>query len=221
MVEEHKVHNINFVTPDHFIPHIILIIERLKKKWPDIPILFNTSGYQSVRILQEIKNYVDIYLPDFKYADRELAAKLSLCPDYPSIALDAILEMVKQKGFLKIKDNIAKKGVLVRHLILPGKIENSINALSILYGEFGKELPISLMSQYKPVLPHKDLDLNRPLREEEFYSVYSHALELGFKNIFVQFPKDIKRDKRFLPDFTKYQPFEGNINKGFDTDKDL
>ncbi len=207
MIRRYRVHNINFVTPDHFIPHIVLIISRIKKKY-DIPVIFNTSGYQSVEILRKIKDYVDIYLPDFKYSERSLAKKLSLCPDYTEVCLDAIYEMVKQKGFLKTEDGIAKRGVLVRHLILPGKIKNSIDVLSLLYCEFGKELPISLMSQYFPAVPQKDPDLNRFLKKEEFLEVYNHAISLGFENIFIQIPE--RPDRSFVPDFTKEQPFPGN-----------
>lgn len=213
MLMEHKVHNISFVTPDHFIPHILLIIEMVKKEWPDIPIVFNTSGYQSAEILKEIGDYVDIYIPDFKYSDKALATRLSLCPDYTNTALDAISEMIRQKGFLKIKDGIAKKGVLVRHLILPGKIKNSVDALSLLYGEFGKDLFISLMSQYRPVFSQKDPHLNRPLKKEEFLHVYNHALELGFNNMFVQYPEQVENNTDFLPDFRLDQPFRGNKNK--------
>jgi len=211
MISKYKVHNINFVTPDHFMPHVILATDMIKKKGIDIPFLFNISGYQSVEVLKEIEDYVDIYIPDFKYADKRLAIQLSSCPDYTNIALDAISEMIRQKGFLKVKDSIAKKGVLVRHLILPGRMRNSIDALSILYGEFGKDLPLSLMSQYNPVLKQKDADLNRPLKQEEFFQVYNHALDLGFVNMFVQFPKEM--DKSFLPDFRFAQPFKGNENK--------
>ncbi len=219
MITEHKVHNINFVTPDHFVPHIIQVIKKVKESWPDIPIVFNVSGYQDINVLKEIKEYVDIYLADFKYSDRKLAAKLSSCPDYPSIALDAISEMIKQKGFLDINSNIAKKGVIVRHLILPGYINNSIDALSMLYLEFGKELPLSLMSQYKPVLKQKEASLNRHLEKEEFFKVYRHMLDLGFKNVFVQFPEETEKESAFVPDFTSPQPFRGNLKKGFDTNQ--
>jgi len=217
MIRKQNVHNINFVTPDHFIPHIVQVIKRIKMDWPEIPIVFNVSGYQSISILKEIEEYVDIYLPDFKYSDRRIAAKLSSCPDYPSVALDAISEMLKQKGFLDINAPLAKKGVIVRHLILPGYIHNSIDVLSMLYIEFGKELPISLMSQYKPVLPQKEPSLNRKLKKEEFLEIYQHMLELGFENVFVQFPEDTENELAFVPDFTSSQPFKGNLKKGFDT----
>ncbi len=211
VITEHKVHNINFVTPDHFVPHIIQVIKKVKKSWPDIPIVFNVSGYQEVSTLKEIEEYVDIYLTDFKYSDRRLAAKLASCPDYPAVALDAISEMIKQKGFLDIKTEIAKKGVIIRHLILPGYVNNSIDAISMLYLEFGKELPLSLMSQYTPILQQKEPNLNRSLRKEEFFKIYHHVLDLGFKNIFVQFPEENEKKSAFVPDFTSPQPFKGNL----------
>jgi putative pyruvate formate lyase activating enzyme len=174
--------------------------------------VFNLSGYQSVNLLKSAEGYVDIYLPDFKYADRDLARKLSKCQNYPDVALAALSEMLAQKGFLDsfdTGDSLAKKGVLVRHLILPGNVENSINALTTLFVEFGSQLPLSLMSQYVPVTPQEAEALNRPLTEQEFNQVYSHALELGFKNLFVQFPEEAASDRKppFLPDFNLDKPF--------------
>ncbi len=214
MVKTHHVHNINFVTPDHFFPHIFHLISILHQKNIYLPIVFNTSGYQSVELLKRTNDYVDIYLPDFKYADPSLAAVLSKCPDYPPIALDAISIMIRQKGFLDsclTGAETAKRGVLVRHLIIPGHTENSINALTSLFVEFGRNLPVSLMSQYYPVRHHNDKNLNRLLSEEEFNYVYSHARNLGFENLFVQFlENDTGHNPRvspFLPDFRQKNPF--------------
>jgi putative pyruvate formate lyase activating enzyme len=215
MIRKKHVHNINFVTPDHFFPHVFSIVTLMRENTFDLPIIYNLSGYESVEILKTAEDYVDIYLPDFKYSDSSLAADLSKCPDYPEVALEALAEMVRQKGFLDVFSNAgtrARKGVLVRHLILPGKVENSINALTTLFVEFGSGLPLSLMSQYYPVVANRDQDLNRFVAEEEFDLVYSHARDLGFEHLFVQFPeKDVspkKRISRFLPDFTRAQPFE-------------
>ncbi|SPD71750.1 Radical SAM domain-containing protein [uncultured Desulfobacterium sp.] len=214
MIGTHHVHNINFVTPDHFFPHIFYIVSLLRKLGLDIPIVFNTSGYQSVEMLKHAEEHSDIYLPDYKYSDSSMAARLSKCPDYPAVALDAISEMLRQKGFLDacLSDlDIAKKGVLVRHLILPGQVENSINALTSLFLEFGAQLPISLMSQYHPVLPHADECLNRSVSKEEFDQVLSHANDLGFEHLFVQFPEtgsdDLQETSPFLPDFRLEKPF--------------
>ena len=212
----HHVHNINFVTPDHFLPHIFRVVSLLRKTGFDLPLIYNFSGYQSVEMLKIAEDYSSIYLPDFKYSDSSLATKLSRCPDYPQIALQAIAEMVRQKGFLdacSTGSDLAKKGVLVRHLILPGKVENSINALTTLFVEFGPELPVSIMSQYHPALQQKDMDLNRVISEQEFDRVYSHAMDLGFKHLFVQFPDKESQcppaiPSPFMPDFQKTEPFK-------------
>jgi putative pyruvate formate lyase activating enzyme len=123
--------------------------------------------------------------------------------------------MVKQKGFLATDEStggLAQKGVLVRHLILPGRIRNSIDALSSLRVEFGSELPVSLMSQYHPAMPHTEDDLNRKITQQEFERVYSHARELGFEWLFVQSPCECEENAApaspFLPDFLKAEPFE-------------
>jgi putative pyruvate formate lyase activating enzyme len=226
---ERDIHNVNFVTPDHFFPHTIAIVERMKARELDIPVLYNLSGYQRIESLRMIVPYADIYLPDFKYSDASLAQRLSRCPDYPAVALDAIAEMVRQKGFLDSfagcyddgalschsgnTSPIAIKGVLVRHLILPGHVKNSVDALTMLFLEFGRELPLSLMSQYTPVRAFpEDPALNRPITQEEFQSVFNHALELGFRNLFVQYPEDLAGGSRpFVPDFSKDRPFTGNV----------
>lgn len=213
-VRRDHVHNVNFVTPDHFFPHVFELVSRLRRQGLSIPLVFNLSGYQSKEVLERAGDYVDIYLPDFKYADPSLAARLSGCGNYPRTALEAIVEMVRQKGFLDsfLTDaSLAARGVLVRHLILPGKISNSIQALSTLFVEFGPDLPLSLMSQYHPVVPQKDKDLNRRVSGEEFNRVYSHAEGLGFRHLFVQFPekgpRQLKEASPFLPDFERPEPF--------------
>ena len=214
MITSRKVHNINFVTPDHFFPHVFSMVARLKEMGTVIPILYNLSGYQSLDMLKISDDFSDIYLPDFKYSDSNLAQILSGCPDYPHISIQAIEEMIKQKGFLDEgaqKETVAKKGVLVRHLILPGHIQNSLDALSMLFIEFGSQLPISLMSQYYPVKGIKNGLEDRPITLEEFQRVYDHCIGLGFESLFVQFPDNqVQNGKRmppFLPDFTLDEPF--------------
>jgi putative pyruvate formate lyase activating enzyme len=214
LIMEKEVHNINLVTPDHFFPYTFRLVENLRERGYNIPVVYNLSGYQSIASLKMAEAYADIYLPDYKYSDPSISWQLSRCKDYPRVALEAIEEMIRQKGFLdsfKGKADPATKGVLVRHLILPGKIENSLNALTILFIEFGADLPISLMSQYHPVLPHKDMDMNRPIKQEEFDRVYAYALDLGLRNLFVQLPDDTnivdKTRTPFVPDFRKAEPF--------------
>jgi putative pyruvate formate lyase activating enzyme len=214
LIMEKDVHNINLVTPDHFFPYTFRLVEILRDRGYKIPVVYNLSGYQSIASLHTAEAYADIYLPDYKYSDPSISWRLSRCKDYPKVALEAIAEMIRQKGFLdsfKGKADLATKGVLVRHLILPGKIENSLNALTSLFIEFGADLPVSLMSQYHPVLPHEDIDMNRPIKQEEFDRVYAHALDLGLRNLFVQFPNETnigdKMDAPFVPDFRKAVPF--------------
>lgn len=216
-----NIHNVNFVTPDHFIPYTFEIVNIIRKKNILLPIVFNFSGYQRCKVIKLLGGYADIYLPDFKYSDKDLGMFLSNCKDYPKTAIEAIYEMVKQKGFLdcfsRYKDGgkkggeiIAKKGVLVRHLILPGYIENSLNALAILFIEFGKELPISIMSQFYPVDCTEIPGLNRRITKEEFKKVFMYAKSLGFCNVFVQYPEKDNDKPVFLPDFSKKEPFRFN-----------
>lgn len=214
MIRVDRVHNINLVTPDHFFPYTFRLVSRLREEDCDLPIVYNLSGYQSKAMLGVAGDYADIYLPDFKYADPDLATRLSKCKDYGPVALEAISEMIRQKGFLdsfEKEASLASRGVLVRHLILPGQIENSLDALTLLFLEFGASLPLSLMSQFTPVLSHEEKDLNRGLTAEEFDRVYSHALDLGFHRLFVQFPADTPsihpEGSPFLPDFRDAEPF--------------
>lgn len=214
MMEKNRVHNVNLVTPDHFFPHAFQLVSLLRRSGFNLPVVYNLSGYQSLAMLEIAGEFADIYLPDFKYADPALSMRLSKCKDYPTLALEAIVEMVRQKGFLHVIDTgskLAEKGVLVRHLILPGQIENSLNALTTLFLEFGGRLPLSLMSQYYPALPQQHGELNRSITREEFERVYSHAMDLGFEHLYVQFPDQNPPDRShhspFLPDFRQERPF--------------
>jgi putative pyruvate formate lyase activating enzyme len=220
MIEGTRVHNVNLVTPDHFFPHAFLLVRSLRERGCDLPVLYNLSGYQSRRLLEQAEEWADIYLPDFKYSDPRLSSRLSGCPDYPRRALDAISEMVRQKGLLDSTASerlLARKGVLVRHLILPGQIQNSLDVLTTLFLEFGPGVPLSLMSQYTPLLRQYDPELNRPINREEFDRVYEHALELGFENLFVQFPEEPAGagtgESPFVPDFQRARPFSGEASK--------
>ena len=210
------IHNVNFVTPDHFFPHTMEIVRRLRAQGITMPALYNMSGYERVAVLRQLEEVADIYLPDFKYADKTLAERLSHCRDYPSVALDALAEMLRQKGILNVfhtdpPGEIATQGVLVRHLILPGQVPNSLDALTALFVEFGKRLPISLMSQYHPAQPCAISGLDRRITLAEFEQVYEHAVSLGFEHLFVQFPEERRKEElEFLPDFSKEQPFTGN-----------
>ncbi|MBW1922970.1 MAG: radical SAM protein [Deltaproteobacteria bacterium] len=208
MLLRYGVHNINFVTPDHFAPHVFRLISGLRSRGAVPPVVFNVSGYQSIAMLKAAEPYVDIYLADYKYARESLARTLSAAPDYPGVALEAIAEMVRQKGFLSPARGAARRGVIVRHLVLPGHVENSIHALTSLYVEFGSELPLSLMSQYHPVDGAGSEAPRRFVEKKEFERVLAHARELGFETLFVQFPeKERMGIPRFFPDFRSPEPF--------------
>jgi putative pyruvate formate lyase activating enzyme len=221
------IHNVNFVTPDHFLPHTVAVARHLGEHGTRIPTVYNLSGYQRVESLRLIEPVADIYLPDFKYADAALAQSLSQCADYAAVALDALCEMVRQKGLLDTfvandEEGVvavgflpAREGVLVRHLILPGHIENSLRVLNMLFLEFGRDLPISLMSQYVPVRKFPvGSPLNRQVTRDEFQAVFQHARELGFRNLFIQYPDELIRDvQQFLPDFGAVNPFRGNVRR--------
>lgn len=230
LYQDEGIHNVNFVTPDHFFPHTVAIIRSLRERRVGIPTVYNVSGYQRIESLRLIEPIADIYLPDFKYGSGDLASRLSRASDYPVVTLEAISEMVRQKGFLDAfpgkecdqandgrplaRDLVVQQGVLVRHLILPGHVQNSKTVLDMLLLEFGQDLPISLMGQYVPVFPFKpESALSRRLSKDEFEAVTGHALGLGFRNLFVQHPDRLAVDARaFLPDFQRDRAFRGNVD---------
>jgi putative pyruvate formate lyase activating enzyme len=229
LCRDRSIHNVNLVTPDHFLPHVLAAVELMRTRGVHVPIVYNLSGYQRIETLRMVEGCADIYMPDFKYSDGSVADRLARCPDYPAVALDAIAEMVRQKGFLDCfsgehgetiecdaREDVvepARTGVLARHLILPGQVQNSLDCLTMLFVEFGRDLPLSLMSQYVPVRSFPDdPSLNRPINLGEFQAVFDHVVDLGFRNLFVQSPEGLAYAPRpFLPDFRRLHPFEGNV----------
>lgn len=182
-LEAEGAHNINLVTPTHFANGIITALELVKPRL-SIPVVYNTSGYERVETLRGFEGLVDIYLPDFKYASRELAAKYSAAPDYPDVALSALSEMFRQVGEYSYgKDGMLKNGLVVRHLILPSGRRDSMEVLRLL----SELLPVhdillSLMSQYTPEFADdcQYSELRRRLTSFEYDSVLKYAEELGF-----------------------------------------
>jgi putative pyruvate formate lyase activating enzyme len=206
------VHNLNFVTPGHFWPHIQILCRRLRDEGETLPFLWNSSGYESAGLVARQADTVDIFLPDFKFADPDLARAVMGDDRYPDLALDALRAMVAAKGFLSPFDptgaETARTGVLVRHLLLPGHLDNTLRVLRLLREEFGRYLPLSLMSQYLPVpATAARPPFDRAPSPDEYRAAVDGALELGFENLFVQ-PLSDTRD--FLPDFTQSSPFPGN-----------
>ena len=209
---EQGVHNLNFVTPDHFWPHIEELCIRLRNEGIQIPFLFNSSGYQLPALISRYAAHMDIFLPDFKFADPSLARLVMRDARYPEIALESLRLMVAEKGFLEPFDptgtESARRGVLVRHLVLPGHVKNSLRVLDILREEFGRWLPLSLMSQYTPIpATQAYAPFDRPLSDGEYQIAVNHAQNLGFENILIQ---PLEPSDEFLPDFEKEKPFRGN-----------
>lgn len=190
---------IDLVTPTHF-SH--LIAEALKEEKPPVPVVYNCGGYESVETLKTLEGLIDVYLPDYKYADPVLAARLSSAPDYPAAALSAIKEMRRQTGDWKLnEDGIIEKGVLVRHLVLPGHIKNTLDCIDVLTNAFSeKNVLLSVMSQYTP--PKEPLsfpELNRRLTKEEYDEVTGYLYLLGLDNVYVQELSSAKEE--YTPEF--------------------
>lgn len=206
------VHNLNFVTPDHFWPHIEKLCQRLRAEGEELPFLFNSSGFQEPAMIAAYAEWMDVFMPDFKFADSDLALACMRDRRYPELTLEAVRRMVAAKGFLQPWDPdhgvLARRGVLVRHLVLPGYVENSLAVLKLLREEFGALLPLSVMSQFTPVETCMQRGhLDRPVSREEYRRVCDAVEELGFRHVFIQ-PQS--GDPDFLPDFRREEPFVGN-----------
>lgn len=186
--------NIDLVTPTHYLP---TIAPALEPKLP-VPVVYNCGGYERPEILRQLEGKIDIYLPDMKYADSALAARLSYAGDYPLVAKKAIIEMVRQTGPVQWQGEKVTKGVIIRHLILPGHVENSLKVLDWIGETFRPgEVLVSLMRQYTP-MPGLDAPLNRPITDEEYDSVLSWML-LNDLEGFTQ--EQSAASDRFIPDF--------------------
>lgn len=198
--------NINLVTPTHYIDGIIKAIDMAKSQGLIIPIVYNTGSYESVETLKRLEGRIDIYLPDLKYYDDKRAIKYSKAPNYFNVAMDAIKEMYRQVGRNQFDENgMMKKGVIVRHMILPEGTKDSKNVVKALYGEFGDNVYLSIMSQYTPVMDrigaeqkafHGDnyresnresySELFRKVTKREYNKVVDYCIELGIENAFIQ-----------------------------------
>ncbi len=189
--------NINLVTPTHFANQII---EALKIYKPKIPIVWNSSGYETLEMLDKVKDYVDIFLVDLKYMDNDLAFRYSKAPNYVETATECIKKMRKIQPQDIFENGLMKKGVVIRHLVLPTHTQDSINCLNFIYENFGTETFVSIMSQYEPrynAVNYKEI--NRKITPLEYKRVVNHALKLGMKNALVQ---DLSSaDSKYTPEF--------------------
>ncbi len=186
--QEKGVENINLVTPTSYVPQIIEAIKIAKKAGLKLPIVYNTNSYENVDTLKQLEGYIDIYLPDLKYAENELGKKYSKIENYFEIATESIKEMIRQVGEPKLNENgIIEKGVMIRHLVLPNHIENSKKVLKWIKENLPKEIYISIMAQYFPTYKAKeDNNINRKLTKEEWKEVEDYIAEIGIENGYVQ-----------------------------------
>jgi putative pyruvate formate lyase activating enzyme len=202
-------HNINLVSPVSYIPHIARAIVDAKKEGLAIPVVYNTNAYESVEALKTLDGLIDIYLPDFKYWSPTVAGKLSGVPKdrpYADFAKGALLEMKQQVGDLVVEDEIATRGLLVRHLVLPGGLAGSKEILQWIGQNLGTETFISLMSQYYPVHKADTIPLlRRKIRQEEYDMVVDYLIGEGIKNVFIQ---ETTSAPLFVPDFDEQEPFK-------------
>jgi putative pyruvate formate lyase activating enzyme len=203
-LEVRGCHNVEPVTPTPHLPGIMEALGIARERGLRVPFIFNCGGYERKEILHLIDGKVEIYLPDFKYGLDEAGKDCSGVPDYPRRALSSLREMVRQVGdALEIEDGVARRGILVRHLVLPGRTDNSLAALELIR-EVSPFIPLSLMSQYTPIpAVQRDPLLGRRVTREEYERVVNAALDLGFEEIYTQ-----EVDDRALnPDFTRERPF--------------
>ena len=189
--QKKKLENINLVTPTSYVPQIIEAIKIARKEGFNLPIVYNTNGYEKVETIKKLDGYVDIYLPDLKYAEDDLAKKYSKVDNYFDIATKAILEMQRQVGKPKLnKEGVMQKGIIVRHLVLPSHIENSKKVLKWIKENIYKENYVSIMAQYFPCYKAKEekeyKDINRKLTKEEWKKIENYVEKLDFENGFIQ-----------------------------------
>jgi len=200
-LQKKGANNINLVTPSHYVPHIIEALNISRKMGLILPIVYNCSGYEKVETLRLLEGYVDVYLPDFKYMSEEPARKFSNCMDYFTVAAKALVEMVRQVDEAVFDERgIMQKGVIVRHLVLPGYLEDSKRIIKYLYDNFGDKIYISIMNQYTPVIKNKIYpELNRKITEEEYEELVDYAIEIGVENGFIQ--EGETASESFIPEF--------------------
>lgn len=193
--------NINLVTPGQYIPDIVWAVNDAKSRGMKLPIIYNTSGYENVTELKLLEGIVDVYLPDFKYMDSTLSARYSRAKDYPSVAKQALSEMVRQQPDVVIDDatGLIQKGVIVRQLLLPGHVNDAKAVLKYLYDTYHDYVYISMMSQFTPIALKDYPEINRTVTRREYERLVDYALEIGITNAFIQ-EGDVAKDS-FIPAF--------------------
>ena len=196
--------NINLVTPTHYVHLIVEGLRLAKERGLNIPIVYNSSGYENVETIRLLDGLVDIYLPDLKYYDNSLGSKYSKCNNYFKYASQAIDEMFKQVGNVEIDDNgMMKKGIIVRHLLLPGALDDSKKIIKYLYDKYKDDIIISIMNQYTPVRKLEYDELNHKVSDSDYDELIDYAYDLGVRNAFIQ--EGGTQVSSFIPDFDVFK----------------
>lgn len=199
-LQKNNVHNINLVTPSHYIPTIRKSLIIAKKMGLNIPVVYNTSSYDNVDSLKTLRGLVDIYLADFKYFSDDISKKYSNAKDYVEVAKSAIKEMYNQVGINQFDENeMMKSGVIVRHLMLPDHLEDSKKIVKYLYSEYKYNIYLSLMNQFTPVRKVKYENLNKKISIKDYDKLIDYAISLGVENAFIQEGDTV--DESFIPSF--------------------
>lgn len=193
--------NINLVTPGQYIPDIVWAVNDARRRGMELPIVYNTSGYEDAKELKLLEGIVDVYLPDFKYMDSALSAKYSRAKDYPSVAKQALSEMVRQQQKVVIDDatGLIQKGVIVRQLLLPGHVNDAKAILKYLHDTYQNSIYISMMSQFTPIALKDYPEINRTVTRREYERLIDYAIKIGITNAFIQ-EGDVAKDS-FIPAF--------------------
>lgn len=194
--------NINLVTPTHYVPQIREALIEAKIQGLSIPVVYNTGSYETVETLRQLEGLIDIYLPDFKYFNHEIAARYSNAPDYPQTAKKAIEEMVRQAGKPAFEQGIMRKGVMVRHMVLPGCTRDSKKVIEYLLNTYGERIYISIMNQYTPMQGQENYpELQRKITKREYEKVVNYAISIGLEQGFIQEGDTAKES--FIPEFSQ------------------
>ena len=199
-LQSRGAHNINLVTPTHFADKIRKALICAKKAGLTLPIVYNCGGYESVGTLRMLDGLIDIYMPDFKYCRAEYARKYSAAPDYPEIAAAAIDEMARQVLPAVYENGLMRRGLIVRHLLLPGLLYDAKKIVDLLYGKFGDDVCLSLMSQYTPTPGVRDIPaINRTVGAREYDALCDYCAKIGITNAYTQ--DGAAASESFIPDF--------------------
>ena len=193
--------NINLVTPGQYIPDIVWAVSDARRRGMKLPIVYNTSGYEDAKELKLLDGIVDVYLPDFKYMDSALSAKYSRAKDYPSVAKQALSEMVRQQPRVVIDDatGLIQRGVIVRQLLLPGHVNDAKAILKYLHDTYQNSIYISMMSQFTPIALKDYPEINRTVTRREYERLIDYAIKIGITNAFIQ-EGNVAKDS-FIPAF--------------------